>query len=94
MCKKKVLNFLFSHNTGNWTQDVMTELYVQPKAVTYFLSFFKLQNCNFKKLISLFTVFISEVKMLIIALELCISVFSLNMCLRCQLDNPALTKSR
>lgn len=40
MCKKKVLNFLFSHNTGNWTQDVMTELYVQPKAVTYFFVFF------------------------------------------------------
>lgn len=38
MYKKKVLNFLFSHNTGNWTQDVMTELYVQPNIV-FFLNF-------------------------------------------------------
>lgn len=58
MNEKKALNFLFSLNTENWTQGLITELHVQPKAVIL-------------KKASLFAVFIfiySEVEMLIITL--------------------------
>lgn len=47
MCKKKVLNFLFSHNTGNWTQDVMTELYVQPNIVVFLNFRIVIKKINF-----------------------------------------------